>query len=62
MTPAALELTMGVQAEIQTRLDEADKLREQQVERARYDAELARRRYMQVDPDNRLVASSLEAA
>jgi len=62
MTPAALELTMAVQAEIQTRLDEADKLREQQVERAHYDAELARRRYMQVDPDNRLVASSLEAA
>jgi len=62
MTPAALELTMAVQAEIQTRLDEADKLREQQVERARYETELARRRYMQVDPDNRLVASSLEAA
>ena len=61
MTPAALELTMAVQAEVQTRLDEADKLRRQQVERARYDVELARRRYMRVDPDNRLVASSLEA-
>ncbi|MBI2842913.1 MAG: hypothetical protein HYX78_05890 [Armatimonadetes bacterium] len=32
-----------------------------QVERARYEAELARRRYMQVDPDNRLVADVLEA-
>jgi DNA invertase Pin-like site-specific DNA recombinase/F0F1-type ATP synthase membrane subunit b/b' len=62
MTPAALELTRAVQAEIQTRLDEADKLRCQQVERARYEAELAQRRYMKVDPDNRLVASSLEAA
>ena len=62
MTPEALELTRAVQVEIQTRLDEADKLRRQQVERARYEAELARRRYMRVDPDNRLVAASLEAA
>jgi ribosomal protein L34 len=61
MTQEALELTMAVQAEVQSRIDEADKLRQQQVERARYEAELARRRYMQVDPDNRLVASSLEA-
>ena len=33
----------------------------QQVERARYEAELAQRRYLRVDPDNRLVADSLEA-
>ena len=32
-----------------------------QVERGRYEAELARRRYMRVDPDNRLVADTLEA-
>jgi hypothetical protein len=32
-----------------------------QHERTRYEAELARRRYMSVDPDNRLVASTLEA-
>jgi hypothetical protein len=31
------------------------------VERARYEAELARRRYLRVDSDNRLVAGSLEA-
>ena len=36
-------------------------MRQQQVERARYEAELARRRYLRVDPDNRLVADSLEA-
>ena len=40
---------------------ETDALRRQQVERARYEAELARRRYMSVDPDHRLVAGSLEA-
>jgi DNA invertase Pin-like site-specific DNA recombinase len=32
----------------------------QRLERARYDTELARRRYERVDPDNRLVAGSLE--
>jgi hypothetical protein len=36
-------------------------LRRQHVERLRYEAELARRRYMKVDPDNRLVADALEA-
>src|SRR5262249_24203891 len=40
---------------------ENDQLRRGQVERARYEAELARRRYFKVDPDNRLVADVLEA-
>jgi hypothetical protein len=31
------------------------------VERAHYEADLAQRRYLQVDPDNRLVAAVLEA-
>jgi len=31
------------------------------VERAEYEANLAKRRFMQVDPDNRLVADTLEA-
>jgi len=30
-------------------------------ERARYDGDLAQRRYLKVDPDNRLVADALEA-
>ena len=33
----------------------------QQVERAQYEAELAKRRYMCVDPGNRLVATELES-
>ena len=61
MTPVALEVALTVQSEMAARLDEADQLRKQQVERARYDSDLARRRFMQVDPDNRLVADSLEA-
>jgi excisionase family DNA binding protein len=61
MTPMAIELTLAVRAELQARLDEADGLRMQQVERVQQEAQLARRRYMQVDPDNRLVATTLEA-
>jgi DNA invertase Pin-like site-specific DNA recombinase len=61
VTPMALEVALAVQQELQSRLDEADRLRRRQVERARYEADLAQRRYMQVDPDNRLVADSLEA-
>lgn len=61
VTPLTLEVVLAVQAELQTRADEADGLRRQQVERARYEAELAQRRYLRVDPENRLVADSLEA-
>jgi len=61
MTPLALEVALTVQHELQSRQEEADHLRQQQIERARYEVELARRRYMQVDPDHRLVADSLEA-
>ncbi len=61
MTPMALEVTLAVQQELEARAAETDALRRQHVERMRYEAELARRRYMKVDPDNRLVADALEA-
>ena len=61
VTPVTLEVALAVRQELQSRLDEADRVRQQQVERMRYEAELARRRYLRVDPDNRLVADSLEA-
>lgn len=61
VTPVTLEVAMTVQKELESRADETDRLRRQEAERARHDAELARRRYMQVDPDNRMVADTLEA-
>ena len=61
VTPMNLEVTLAVQRELEARAAEIDAARRQHVERTRYEAELARRRYMSVDPDNRLVASTLEA-
>jgi hypothetical protein len=61
LTPWTLEVALGVQQELEQRLHEAEHLRRQHVERARYDADLARDRFMQVDPKNRLVADTLEA-
>ena len=61
MTPMTLEVTLAVQRELEVRAAETDALRRKHLERTRYDAELARRRYMKVDPDNRLVADALEA-
>jgi DNA invertase Pin-like site-specific DNA recombinase len=61
VTASALEVALQVQEELQRRILEVDQLHHQRVERARHEMELARRRFMQVDPDNRLVADSLEA-
>jgi len=61
VTPLTLEVALAVKNELESRGDESDRLRLQDVERARYESDLARRRFMQVDPDRRLVADSLEA-
>jgi hypothetical protein len=61
VTPLALEVALTVQAELEGHAEQADALRRSHVERARHRAELARRRYLAVDPDNRLVADILEA-
>src|SRR5437763_7213602 len=54
-------MTITVQDEIVNRAAEAQHLRHLQVVRAQYEADLAQRRYLKVDPDNRLVATVLEA-
>jgi len=61
LTPLALETALAVADELATRADQADRLRAATVHRAQYHAEQARRRYLAVDPANRLVADTLEA-
>jgi len=61
VTPTALEVALQVQDELRRRINEVDQLHRQRVERAQHEVELARHRFMQVDPDNRLVADALEA-
>jgi DNA invertase Pin-like site-specific DNA recombinase len=60
MAPFAIDTALQVYEELQTQAEAAQQLRDQQVERARYAAELAQRRFLRVDPENRLVASVLE--
>src|ERR1017187_9085708 len=50
LTPLAAEAALTVQAELQHRADQAGALRAAHIERARYHADLARRRYLAVDP------------
>jgi DNA invertase Pin-like site-specific DNA recombinase len=59
-SPLALEVALTVQDELKARFAEANLLRRKHVERIQYETDLARRRYMQVDPENRLVADTLE--
>jgi hypothetical protein len=61
MTPAAIELALEIRREIEARQEEADQLRCRAIERAQVEADLAQRRYMMIDPSNRLVADTLEA-
>lgn len=61
MTPAAIQLALEIRREIESRQREADQLRCCAIERAKFEADLAQRRFMLVDPSNRLVADTLEA-
>jgi DNA invertase Pin-like site-specific DNA recombinase len=56
-----VNLASAVQADIRQRQSEVERLLEQQVKRATYEARLSRDRFMRVDPRNRLVADSLES-
>jgi len=61
VTPLTIDVALQVQKEIELRSDEVIQLQEKKVERARYEADNAQARYMKVDPNNRLVADTLEA-
>src|SRR6266851_6380587 len=58
--PAHLEVSLAALGQLETRARHIDQQWRRQIERAQYEADLARRRYVVVDPDNRLVARSLE--
>jgi len=60
INPLTMDAAMAIQREMAERKDEIFQMYSQQVERARYEMGLAKRRYLQVDPDNRLVAAELE--
>jgi DNA invertase Pin-like site-specific DNA recombinase len=60
VTPAAVEATMLSVQQLQLNHDAALSQWRLEVERARYEAERAERRYRAVEPENRLVARGLE--
>lgn len=62
LTPAALELSNKAVADIQKERTLLERHWYQQLERARYEAERAERQYRAVEPENRLVARTLEKA
>ena len=60
LSPVELDLYEKAIAASQQMADDAEHARRQQLERLRYQAELARRRFERADPDNRLVTAELE--
>ena len=60
MRTAQLEVSMTAIDQIAEQARRVDRQRELIVERARYEAELARRRFLAIDPENRLVGRTLE--
>jgi hypothetical protein len=61
LTPLALETALTVSDELVRQAGQADAIRAAHVQRAQHAADQARRRYLAVDPGNRLVADTLEA-
>jgi glutathione S-transferase len=59
--PPELELALAVSREAERQAGEIDTQWKLRIERARYEARHAERRYKAVEPDNRIVARTLEA-
>jgi len=62
LTPEAIEQAANVQKVLDNRQSETITCFQLRVKKCEYDVDLARKRYMSVDPANRLVALQLEAA
>jgi excisionase family DNA binding protein len=61
LAPVGLQACLDAAEQLETGVDAALAQWRREVERARYHASKAERRYLAVDPDNRLVARGLEA-
>jgi DNA invertase Pin-like site-specific DNA recombinase len=62
LAPAALEISLRIRADLEQQRGQQEGLWQQRLERARYEAERAERQYKSVEPENRLVARTLERA
>jgi DNA invertase Pin-like site-specific DNA recombinase len=60
LQPAQLEISLAALDQVEAHARDLEHQWQLQLERARYDADLARRRYVAVEPENRLVARTLE--
>ncbi len=60
LEPAALELSLEAATHLERERSDLERLWQQKVERATYEAERAGRQYRLVEPENRLVARQLE--
>src|SRR5262249_56760828 len=58
--PAQLEVSVATLAEIEAQARQVGRQWELRLQRARYEADLARRRFLATEPENRLVARTLE--
>jgi hypothetical protein len=62
MTPAAIEASLALAENLEAERAAIDRHWRQRLERASYEVERARRQYTAVEPENRLVARTLERA
>lgn len=60
MHPAQLEISLAALDQLEAQARQTDEQWQRRLERTRYEADLSRRRLFAVDPENRLVARSLE--
>ncbi len=62
LTPSSLEVSLQVATDLEQQRNQTESLWQQRLERAAYEADRARRQYEAVEPENRLVARTVEAA
>jgi len=60
MVPSELDLCLAIDREVTNQTQSLERQWQLRLEKAEYEARLAERRYMAVDPDNRVVARTLE--